>query len=83
LILRDHLSYLLKKMKDTGYAASTESIPGIGAEARSAREMLTDLSIRVMVGQKMKALREPSKKLWVTTSRQRRVVHPLSFFSIR
>jgi hypothetical protein len=63
LILRDHLLYLLKKMKDTEYTASTELIPDIGVEAKSAREMLTDLSIRVVVSQKMKAPRDPSSKL--------------------
>jgi hypothetical protein len=63
VILRDHLLYLLKKMKDTEYTASTELMPDVGAEAKSTRETLTELSIRVIVSQKMKSPRDPSSKL--------------------
>lgn len=63
VILRDHLLSLLKKMKDIEYTASTESIPGVGVQAKSARETLTGLSIRVLVSQKMKQPKDPSTRL--------------------
>jgi hypothetical protein len=50
-------------MKDIEYTASTESIPGLAVQAKSARETLTGLSIRVLVGQKMKSPKDPSTRL--------------------
>lgn len=63
MILRDHLLYLLKRMKDIEFSAGTEAIPDIGLEAKRARETITELSIRILVKQKMKAPREPWRKL--------------------
>jgi len=62
-ILRNHLLHILKEMKDVEYWAKTEAMPEVEAEARNARQLLTDLSVNVIVRQKMKAPREVWRRL--------------------
>jgi hypothetical protein len=62
-ILRDHLLYLIKRMKDVESAADIEALPDIASEARRARETITQLGIKVLVKQKMRAPREPWGRL--------------------
>lgn len=63
VILRNHILHILKVAKDVEYCARTEALLEIESEARKAREALTDLSIRAIVKQKMKAPRELWRKL--------------------